>query len=65
MIQYVVKIVVAQADWIRSMPGLIFLLKASLIMSEEGNELTIQAAYVCGCVHLKIHVQVSHREICI
>lgn len=38
MIQYVVIIGVAQADWVRSVPGLIFLLKASLIMS-EGNEL--------------------------
>lgn len=39
MILYVVKIGVVQADWVRSMPGLIFLLKASLTVSEEGNEL--------------------------
>lgn len=38
MIQYVVKIGVAQADWVRSMPGLV-LLEASLIVSEEGNGL--------------------------
>lgn len=39
MVQYVVKIGVVQAGWVRSMPGLIFLLKASLIVSEEVNEL--------------------------
>lgn len=62
MILYVVKVGVAQANWVRSMPALMFVLEASLIVSEEVNEL-FRLPYVCGCVHLKIHVQVSHSYI--
>lgn len=37
------------------MPGLMFLLEASLIVSD--GEGAIQTACVCGCVYLKMYVR--------
>lgn len=49
MIQCVVKTGVAQANLVRSMPRLMFLLEALLIVSEEGNELF--RLHMCVGVH--------------